>query len=860
MAASGASGRSDHSNGAFVSGWEDAMNEVIENEYSEHASRATAARGNFVEVGTPEDLPVNSEDALPAIIQSTTVDSTPLIQLESTESATGSINKEEREKGDGEENPWLDLAASSSSKGSYADQVPAISGSGSLNDPFDMIGLDTQEEKEAPTVHTASSPSQNTSVSPIVSPTYMSFQEAPTDEASTVFSGYRSVTKHTTDALYGAVAPILESKETMEDILGPNDDRSTFFSAKESGDPRSVFLKNDDVFEDILGAKEDFRVQSTRTSNNEIELGSPKSNKGIEYSEHEVTVTSTDEQKDKTLGLIVESLGNHQRLQTRPERSQPGRLMIGPKNSNASQDSTDESRSSHLKDEASAISEQGSSWSDEKMHPGSVDSVSHNESISVATSFSRDETFSSRPGGSFSPPSHNESLFSGTSLLQHVSMSNTTNTLSRDESLTAGGRSVFSGYTSYTGYTGYTDQTGYTEMSETEGSTTAHTRASETKSPTANESSGTGFFSARTRGTTEHSRTSIGQAMPEKTGDESSGVQITASRAQSSDYDDSCAPAGSRPAKQQSPFTQSLMARMRSRANPSALSQTSSNAATEHPTMIRVGEEKDEQFIVNTAFARKRVSVVQLLIVGLFSILVCVFGSIWIQSSCHYVSAKVQVGESQEMFTLHYGLWRYTPIGSAFQGYTYCNTYHENYSADPPLLPRYASLLASVGGAFAVCVLWNYLIFGRSTRVAWDAAVNGAVFSGILHGVSLLIFITPPCVETECQLGPAGAASVAASIVNFILAFEMYYNSPIKSWMDDVPNCSSSEHPRQMMQTLEMADFQAGASAYCRRIISAPSGDIPTLNQIQRNNEDPLGEAMLDRDISNGVYAPPTIV
>jgi hypothetical protein len=276
--------------------------------------------------------------------------------------------------------------------------------------------------------------------------------------------------------------------------------------------------------------------------------------------------------------------------------------------------------------------------------------------------------------------------------------------------------------------------------------------------------------------------------------------------------------------------------------------------------MVRIGEELDERFIVNMTLARKRVSVVQLLVVGLLSLLVCFFGGIWIQSSCHYVSANVRVGASNEVFNLHYGLWRYSPMGSAFQGYTYCDKYDEAYTVAPPRLSRIASLLASLGGTYAVCVLWVYLIFGRGTRLYWNAAVRASFLAGLLHGASLLIFISPICYEKDCELGPAGFLSLVAVAANFVLSFEMYYNSPIKSWMDDVPSCPSNEEPRRMMQTLQVSDFQEGASAYWRRLVSSPSVELPTLNQIQRQNEEPLGESLVGRGHSPGVYSPPAIV
>lgn len=281
----------------------------------------------------------------------------------------------------------------------------------------------------------------------------------------------------------------------------------------------------------------------------------------------------------------------------------------------------------------------------------------------------------------------------------------------------------------------------------------------------------------------------------------------------------------------------------------------------ERPNMVRIGDQQDERFIVNTALARKRVSVVQLLGVGLLGLLVALLGSFWVQSSCHFVTARVTVGANEQIFKLHYGLWKYTPIESAFQGYTYCYKYDDDYTADSPVFSRVATCVAMLGGMFSLSVLWFYLIFGRGTRMFWDNAVKVAFISGGLQLSTLLIFFGPVCRRDACSIGPAGFLSACASIVYFILAFEMHYNSPIQSWMDDIPSCPSSEYPHRMMQTLELSDVRKSAAAYVRRLISSsPSVEIPSLNQFRRNqNEEPIGEAMFERDPVK-VYRPPAIV
>ena len=98
-------------------------------------------------------------------------------------------------------------------------------------------------------------------------------------------------------------------------------------------------------------------------------------------------------------------------------------------------------------------------------------------------------------------------------------------------------------------------------------------------------------------------------------------------------------------------------------------------------------------------------------------------------------------------------------------------------------------------------------------------------------------------------------------MVYFILAFEMYYNSPMVACMDEIPTSPTIEQPVNMMANLEMTDFEDGAKAYVRRIVQGNSEDtLPTLNQVQRVNVNPIGEGMFERAIPRAPYQPPAIV
>lgn len=323
--------------------------------------------------------------------------------------------------------------------------------------------------------------------------------------------------------------------------------------------------------------------------------------------------------------------------------------------------------------------------------------------------------------------------------------------------------------------------------------------------------------------------------------------------------------------KSQSQLTASLMARTRSRADTStvvtAIPSGGDSIAFDKSNMVRVGERQDEKFIVNTALAKKRVSVVQLLAFGLVGILVGFLGSLYVQSTCHFVSAQVQVGDDGQEFDLHYGLWKYSPVESAFQGYKFCYEYDDGYSYDAPRFSRGSSLAALVAFTFSLVNLWVYLIFGKATRILWEAAVRGSLMAGFLQLSTMAVFLGPICRQAECTLGPGATVSLCASAVYFMMAFEMHYNSPIQSWMDDVPNCPSSEQPHRMVENLEMTDVANSAVAYVKRLVSrSPTGtSLPTLNQIQRNKEDPFGEGMFERELSQQHntqegYKPPNLV
>lgn len=874
-------------------GWAAAMNEVVENEYSERAERMVSIDGPLSQtMGAP-----------PAIIESATVDSGFILGLESLEDNSEKGNQDEPSADNKKDNSggettssWLDLAASSSSKGSqgsYADQVPALAGSGSALEPFDVTAF--EKERGAATLV------PNDAHISLVSPSeQISQYESPRNEimpGSTAQSPIHVVEEsgHTKDSMgvdeiLGAKGEPIDTMDSsgLDEVLGPKTVEEAGISShtKDSmgvddilGPQKIIELPSPDSIDEVLSPRTEnnagllveempMEERIDQTSEAEAKLKSSESDPLIDLSSvknvsQAQTASDDDDEPGNAavMGRIVQSLGDHHRAQTRPENR---RLLIGPKDSALSHDSTFSNDTSHS----------GGLDSRNPLSPASethaqYDSVDNTFSVEDNTTFSRGSTLSPKRN-TFSPTSFTQAIWSSDDSRTDADMDSAPTysygdgTVSR---LDSADPSFLSGHSEFTGRTEGRSMEDYSVNdvhTETDASMTGHTRRSEVASPGSTtsgaESTRTGFFTAIERTaasklaalTHQHEHTTPAHKKTRKGGN-----------TYTEDYQRMEQENKRQPEKKRSQFAESLMAKTRSRAEPSALLGVPSVDVSEYsskPTMINVEAEVNERYIRNTAYARKRVGVVQLLMAGLLGILACFFGSLGIISSCHFVSADVKVGETDQVYNLHYGIWKYTPIGSAFQGYTYCDSYDKEFTSAPPYISQGASIVALLAGSFANFVLWWYLISGQATRSSWYNAVRGAILSAMMHGTSLLIFVSPVCKDKECKLGPGGAMSLAASAASFILAFEMYYNSPITSWRDDVPECPSQEEPSRVIQSLEMAHIQESAMAYCKRLIPSRSKEFPTLNQIQRKNEDPIGDGLVGRDLSKGVYAPPSIV
>ena len=220
------------------------------------------------------------------------------------------------------------------------------------------------------------------------------------------------------------------------------------------------------------------------------------------------------------------------------------------------------------------------------------------------------------------------------------------------------------------------------------------------------------------------------------------------------------------------------------------------------------------------------------------------------------------MGANAEVFVLHYGLWKYTPIDSAFQGYPYCTEYDDEYTADAPLISRIAGVASLVAGLYALLILWFYLIFGRASYKLWAWAVGLAGIACVCQGLTYLILIGDVCERNTCNFGPGAYVGIASTVAWFLLSFEMYYNMPTSAMMMHI---NPGGGGASVMSNLEYSDFARGASAYLRRI-SSGSGNVepmPTLNEFQRRKDSSgsVGKGMMELHSikMSASYKPPAL-
>ena len=184
--------------------------------------------------------------------------------------------------------------------------------------------------------------------------------------------------------------------------------------------------------------------------------------------------------------------------------------------------------------------------------------------------------------------------------------------------------------------------------------------------------------------------------------------------------------------------------------------------------------------------ATKRVNVVQLLINGLIGLVGGLFGSIYVQACCHFVTVDVGL-------PLHFGLWQYSPMDSAFQGFTYCYRYDSDYTHDSPTFARLAGLTALLAGTFSMSVLWVYLLFGRTSSDLWMWAVRFLVMATSLQALTFSFFANDVCRRNSCSIGPGSIVSLVSTLSWALVAYEMKDNSPVVSALIPDPHMTMNQ-------------------------------------------------------------------
>ena len=239
----------------------------------------------------------------------------------------------------------------------------------------------------------------------------------------------------------------------------------------------------------------------------------------------------------------------------------------------------------------------------------------------------------------------------------------------------------------------------------------------------------------------------------------------------------------------------------KSRAEPYRLGQTSSGTdqdlkstpprfaaagsapPTPVPPKLDDDDEEDVFFLQsqNTADIRQRP--VQLLLLGLFALVVwiCTF---CVQTSCQFASVLVPVGSSQNVLSLHYGLWKYSPADSALAGYTYCYPY--THASHVPWVPRWANVLALCAGTFAVCFVWYQLLRPSKTDTTGSpshqhkrskyqsTAITSSLLASFGQSLTLFFFAGRLCHDWTCKVSTGSLVCVASSVGWILLAYGLY--------------------------------------------------------------------------------------
>jgi len=152
--------------------------------------------------------------------------------------------------------------------------------------------------------------------------------------------------------------------------------------------------------------------------------------------------------------------------------------------------------------------------------------------------------------------------------------------------------------------------------------------------------------------------------------------------------------------------------------------------------------------------------------------------------TCHFVSGEAFVGGAKRddvEFELYYGLYKFAPIDSAFQGHTFCQPYNSKYNYDPPIIPRVAGIVATIFGTMPLIVIGAYIQFSMTHKVLWIGSMWMLYLGSILQLSTMSIFLADLCQQDgiECSMGPGAWVTCVCSLTWFVLSMEMKINSPL---------------------------------------------------------------------------------
>lgn len=177
--------------------------------------------------------------------------------------------------------------------------------------------------------------------------------------------------------------------------------------------------------------------------------------------------------------------------------------------------------------------------------------------------------------------------------------------------------------------------------------------------------------------------------------------------------------------------------------------------------------------------AHRRTRTIQLFIFGIFGVIFGFFGCIYTQFTCGFIHANIIVGDDENVMKLHFGMWKHTPYDAVFDNYSYCNGYEEDdFYENAPSLIRILVSCSLLTGSFSLCVLWTYLMMGITSELFWKLGVRTLLVAGIAQSSSFFIFAGEICEENECSFGPGAIVSVFTTLIWFLIAYEMHYNTP----------------------------------------------------------------------------------